>query len=231
MALNGQEVICREYHFDRGASISEFTSATNATGAVSYTANTTKGVQLTVPANADRAYLHWNGRLGIPVTDLLRVEYLFQIDAWDDNTDAVLGLCSTYNADPDVIQESVWFRITGGATGRNLKVESDDNVTDISEATGLVVPGLTWMRGIMDFATGIQSIAPPGKSKGGRASIQFSMSDANGYQKHLKFNKHIDMSGYSGGLQPVFGLRQTGALSGTPTLFVKSLKVWMRQAA
>jgi hypothetical protein len=166
-----------------------------------------------------------------PIADLLRVEYLFQVQDWHANTDGLIGLCSGYNADPDAIQESAWFRVVGGATGRNLKVETDDNVTDITEGTGIVLSNTTWVRAVMDFATGIQSIAPPGKSKGGRASIQCTVSDPVGYQKHLKFNKHIDMSGYAGGLQLVMGLRQVGAITGTPTMFVKSIKITSRQAA
>lgn len=227
MALNGMQSACREYHFDRGASISEFTSATFGVGTVSYTANTDKGVQLMVTDAADRSFIHFNNRLAFDIDDLLSVEYLFRIEGWHANTDAILGLGSTYNADPDAIQEGVWFRIGGSTQNRTLYVESDDNVTNIDdEPTGIVLPNNAWTRARINFATGIQSIGPPGASKGGKSSVQFSVSDDKGFMRHLQFPKHIDMSGYAGGLQPIVGARQVTNNAGSQVyLYLKSMKI------
>ncbi len=49
MTLNGRKKIARTFHFDRGGSIGEFTSATNANGAVSYTANVTRACSYRSP--------------------------------------------------------------------------------------------------------------------------------------------------------------------------------------
>ncbi|TXH41662.1 MAG: hypothetical protein E6Q97_37130 [Desulfurellales bacterium] len=227
MGLNGGELICREYHFDRGASISEFTSATNGTGAISYTANTTKGVELQVTAAADRAFLHWNGRLGFDIDDLDFIEFLFRIEGWHANTDAVLGLGSAFNVDPDAIQESAWFRIGGSTEGRKVYLETDDNVTNSDDIySGYTLADNSWNRARIAFGTGIQSIGPPSASKGGKSSLQFTLTDANGYTRHCRVNQHMDMSGYSAGLQPIFGMRQvTNAAGAAVKLYVKKIEI------
>lgn len=225
MPLNGLKKIQRTYHFDRGASISEFTSATNANGAVSYTANTTKGVTMSLTDAGDRALIHFNGRLLFPIDDLVSVEFLFQVTPWVAAADGILGVCSAFNADFDAIQESAWFRIGGGAGNRAVYVETDDNVTNLDDiATGITLGLGAWHRGRIDFKTGSQSIGPPGASKKGKSSVQFTLSDANGCMRHIRTNQHMDMSGYAGGLQLIAGLRNNSTNSAS-SLFVKEIAV------
>ena len=227
MPLNGLKLACDEFHFDRSASDGSFTTATNGTGAVSFTGNHNKGVQMSATALADRGYIHFNNRLVYNIDDLKSIEFLFRIEAWHTFSDAILGLCSTYNADPDAIQEGIWFRIGGGAGNRTLYIESDDNVTNIDdEPTGIVLADNTWFRGRITFDTGIQSIAPPGASKGGKSSVQFEITDAKGFCRHIQVPKHMDMSAYAGGLQPVIGLRQlTSDAPAAVSLFLKRLTI------
>lgn len=225
MALAGLKKICRTFHFDRGGSIGEFTSATNANGAVSYTANTTKGVQMSLTDSGDRAFIHFNGRLWIPIDDLVMVEFLFQVTPWVAAADGVLGVCSAFNADPDVIQESAWFRIGGGSGNRAVYIETDDNVTNRDDiATGITLVSGGWHRGRIAFKEQGQSISPPGASKPGKSSVKFSLSDAAGVMRHIKTNVHMDMSGYAGGLQLIAGLRNNSTNSQS-SLFVKEINV------
>lgn len=233
MALNSNEVICREFHFDTGGPTGEWTTAVNGSGSVSLTGNSTAGAAMVVSDLNDRAFMHFNGRLCFDIDDILAVESLIRISQWDDTSEGFVGLCSGFNTDPDAIAESAWFKIAGGATGRNLVIETDDGTTNNDDiATGIVVPNDTWMRLRMDFANGIQSIAPPGSSKGGKASILCTASDENGVVQHIKLAQHLDMSAYSGGFQPIFGARQiTASTVSTVTLNVKSFKIWLRQAA
>jgi hypothetical protein len=227
MALNGLRAACDEFHFDRSASDGSFTTATNGTGAVSFTGNHNKGVQMSVTALADRAFIHFNNRLVYNIDDLKSIEFLFRIEAWHSFSDAILGLCSTYNADPDAIQEGIWFRIGGGAGDKALFIESDDNVTNIDdEPTGITLADNGWFRGRIAFDTGIQSIAPPGGSKGGKASVQFEVTDSKGFCRHISPPKHIDMSAYAGGLQPVIGVRQMTSNAGAAvSLFLKRIRI------
>lgn len=232
MALNAQETVLREYHFDRGGNSPDFASAaTVGTGAVDLT--NANGATFTVGAASDQGKLHFGDVLVYDIDDLLDVEYLFKISDWDANAEAVLGMSSAYNADPDVIAQSAWFKVAGGSNGRNLVVETDDGTTNLDDqATGVEVPVDTWMRCRIDFATGIQSVSPPGTSIAGKGSLKFTATDANGYCQHFSFPQHMDMSAYSGGLQLMFGLRQvSGTPSGTPTLYVKNIKVRARQVA
>lgn len=229
MTLNGRKKIARTFHFDRGGSIGEFTSATNANGAVSYTANITKGVQLSLTDSGDRAFIHFNGKLLFPIDDLVSVEYLFRLESWATAADGVLGVGSAFNADPDAIQESAWFRIGGGnagaAGGRTVYVETDDNVTNRDDiATGIVLANDDWNRARIEFKTNTQTVGPPGASKPGKSSLKFSISDASGCMRHIRPNVHMDMSAYSGGLQLIAGLRNQSTNS-TSYLFIKEIIV------
>lgn len=225
MGLNGIQKACRVFHFDRGGSIGEFTSATNANGAVSYTANTTKGVQLSLTDSGDRAFIHFNGRLIFPIDDLVSVEFLAQLTGWVTAADGVLGVCSAFNADPDAIQESAWFRIGGGTGGRAVYVETDDNVTNRDDiATGITLDNSEWFRARIEFKTGYTAQSPPSASKNGKSSLQFSLTDKNGFQRHVKPSVHMDMSGYAGGLQLIAGLRNNSSNSST-SMFVKEIRV------
>ena len=232
MTLNGQELVVREYHFDRGGNTPDFASAaTSGTGAVDLT--TVDGAAFTVGAANDRGHLHFGDVLLFDIDDLLDVEFLYKVSDWDANAEALLGMGSAFNADPDAIAQLACFKVAGGVNGRNLVIETDDGVTDINdEATGIEVGSGEWQRAKIDFATGIQSIAPPGTSKPGKGSLQFIATDANQYTQHIRVNKHMDMSAYSGGLQLIIGARQvSGTPSGTPTLNVKSVVVRARQVA
>lgn len=229
MTLNSGEVLCREIQFDNagGATAQQVTNALNGTGAADYSSQG-KGLGLSVTADEDYAYVHFGDNLAFDIDDLQKLEILFQISGWDDGTTAILGMGSAFNATTDSIAAQAMFKIL---PTRALVLETDDGTTDIDDhATGIVVPEDTWCRAQFDFATGIQTVSPPGVSKGGKGSIQALFSStSDGRMIHLQPTVHLDMSAYTGGLQLIAGLAQAGAESTTPTVYLKSAKIWSKQ--
>ena len=231
MTLNTSEPICREYDFDRSDSIGDFTATATAGHAADFTAGGEKGVKLSVTDAADHSYLSFGDNLAFNIDRLMSIEYLLRIENWDDDTQGFFGVASALNVDPDVIAEGAWFKLSGPSnSGRSLSVECDDGTNDLAETpgAGIILADDSWIRLLIDFRTGIQSISPPGTSKPGKSSLQFTASNADGQQIHLNksLTKHMDMSNYAGGLQPFFGLRQvTNAAPAAVDLYVKKIKV------
>jgi hypothetical protein len=133
-------------------------------------------------------------------------------------------MASAYNANPDSVAASACALTKAG----KWYGESDDGTTDVNdEPAGITFANGKLMRVRIDFATGVQTVSPPSKSKGGKGSIQMTMTDSLGWQQHAKFSKHLDMSAYTGGLQPYFGLRQpTG--TGTAVVWVQKITIISR---
>lgn len=226
MTLNGTEPLVREYHFDRGSTSGEFTGTTAGSGQVTL-GGFVDGMALASTGGSDRAYATFNDKLPFDIDDLISVEYLLKIPSWNAASYGVFGVGSAYNADPDVVAASAWFKIVGGTNGRNLVIETDDGTTDRNDiATGIEVPLSTWMRLRMDFKSGIQSISPPAQSKGGKASVQFACTDAKGFMRHVRPNVHMDMSAYSGALQLYMGIAGNAG-----TCYIKRIVVHAREAA
>ena len=175
------------------------------------------------------------GNIGIQAQDLVSFEALIKLDSIDVNASMCIGMAGTFNADPDVIAQSAWFKIIGaaGTDAHTIVIETDDGTTNIDdEPTGKTLVIGQWARLRIDFATGIQSISAPGLSKGGLGSVQFSMprtSSGNMFLDKVKATKHMDMSAITGTqfLQPmVHGVQAT--TTGTTVLQVKQLCVEYR---
>lgn len=225
--LKGQRAICHELVAPVGT-VNDviWTEALNATGAVDYT-NGTDGMKFVAPAVADRAFLHLGDDLRFDIDNLQAFEVEIKKANWSANSTAIIGLGSAFNADPDAIAASAWFKFAGTA----LVIETDDGVTNIDDqATNIAVPDGSWIRLRADFETGVQSIAPPGSSKGGKASVKFSATNADGYCIHIPTSVHMDMSGYALGLQPIVGMLQATA-TGTAELYLRSFRVWEKGVA
>ena len=227
MALNTAPFRCKKYDFLSDGDTGEFTAATNGTGAVDLSGQ--GPVVLSIAASADRSYLHFGDNLVFPIDDLIRVSYLYKVSSWNANAELLLGVASAFNADPDAIVDGCWIKILGATAA--VVVETDDGTTNTDDlATGVTVTEDVWNKVVFDFHSGIQSISPPSKSKGGKASIGVIHSNSLGYMDHLDFSQHLDMSAYSGNLQLLFGGRQLSG-SGTTTLSVQEIQVEFKQVA
>lgn len=199
-----------------------WTDTVVATGAADFAVNSARGVKLVAPAINDQVYLHFNGKLCFDIDDLMFIEYLIYLVnvAADANTEIIFGVGSAYAADPNAVAASAWAKGKAGI----WYAESDDGTTDVNnEPAGITFVNDKSLRVRIDFKTGIQSKSPPSKSVGGKGSVQMAMSDGS-YLRHARLSKHLDMSAYTGGLQPYFGMKQpTG--TGTGEVYVEQINV------
>ena len=150
---------------------------------------------------------------GWPIDDVLGIQHVFSIDVITADSELRIGAASAFNANPDTIAQSAWFKITASGSTPVVAVETDDGTIDNNnELTGIVIPVATPLVATIDFSSGIQSISVPGKSKGGTGSVKFALGDARGYKNPVKnLTKHMDMSGYTGGIAPYFHAEKVGA--------------------
>lgn len=66
---------------------------------------------------------------------------------------ALVGLASDYNANPDLISKSAWFKIIDSGTAISCVIESDDGTTDTDDlSTGYTIASATQYRFAIDFA-------------------------------------------------------------------------------
>lgn len=164
------------------------------------------------------------GQGGVAIDDLLSVEAVFKVSKFVETTELRIGAGSAFNADPDAVAASAWLKIIGQAGAANahlVYVESDDAVLDINDepANGIQIPVGVWCKARIDFRSGIQSISVPGKSKGGKGSVQFSVTADRGYAQHVRgLTKHMDMSNYTGVIGPYFHAEKTGAGGATDSI-------------
>lgn len=172
------------------------------------------------------------GTNGFAKADLIAFEAVLKTDLIDDDLDIRVGMASAYNADPDVIAESAWFKIRGKAGAANANdvfLETDDGTTDNNDiACSKTMQVGAWHRFRIDFAKGIQSISPPGTSKGGFGAVLFSSareSQGNNFMDVCKPAQHMDMSAASGPLAPFVQVRLVGAPDATVTVDLREICV------
>lgn len=167
---------------------------------------------------------------GLLAKDIKAAEFLVKLDSIDTNADFRIGLAGAHNADPDAIAQCAWFKIAGaaGTNEHTVSVETDDatlNIDNEPTAKKLVIGA--WHRLRIDLATGIQTISPPAKSKGGLGSVQFYIgreSQGNTFLDPVKLTKHMDISaiGAAVALQPMIHGVQSSS-TGTTVLNVRQI--------
>jgi len=215
----------REYHADMNNPADVFTIAGNA----SLTDTTVPGAFFGKSDGTNGfSWFTFGGKLVFDIDSLKSIEYQAMLNDWNANAVAYLGLGSAYNADPSLVAARAWFEIGGVAVASEypIKVHTDDGTNDVTVTTGFRTAEDVWKRYRLDFATGIQTISPPGSSKGGKASIRYSVTDSKlQYQRSENPSSHLDMSNYSSGLQLYFGVRQASGTQTNAAIIVKNIKV------
>ena len=212
-----KQSLVREYHFDR-ANNDEFASDGVA---AAYGAD---GVTLACTTDATNSAIYQNDVLFFDIDLLCMVEFHFKTKDLDSDSVIHLGVGSAFNSDPSAIAAHAFIKIVGDGS---VSVETDDGTLDLSASTGFAAADNAWQRAVIDFRTGIQSISPPSKSLGGKSSVQFTCTDANGMQNHLsRLDKHMDMRNYSGGLQLIANAALAGsAASPSAGITIKGIRV------
>lgn len=212
----------REYHFDRHDDMNEFSSTGTAPD---WDANTEYGLKFELNSAAG-SWAHFGDALRFNIDRLSSIEYDFRITAWDAVASAYLGVGSAFNADPTLIAAHAFVKAGGHASAPPVSVETDDGTNDLSVSANMTLPLNQRCVCKIDFRTGIQSVSVPSTSLGGKGSLQFTCTASNGSTRHMnQLSSHMDMSNYSGGLQPVFGIILSGSPGAACTMYVKSVIV------
>jgi len=163
------------------------------------------------------------------------IDDIQQIDIWarcsaslNAAVSLAFGLGSARNDAIDSIAQHALFRVLGdGETAGPVTVETDDGVNDNDdEATGQTLAA-TLKRFTIDLASGIKTVAPPGKSVGGKGNVLFSVDDDRGNLQPVARATLFDMSNYASGLQ-LFAQIQKTAATATGDLYIKRFRVRYR---
>lgn len=177
---------------------------------------------------AENLCLYFGDQLPYDIDELIRADFWVDVPATlDSATQLAFGMVSARNDDIDTIGEAALFRLIAN---NNVVVETDDGTNNNDDvSTGLTL-GTTTRRFSIDFATGVQTVAPPGVSKGGKGSIEFSAENSQGLLRPVARNTLFDMSNYAGGLQPFVQLQKTSDAN-QDYVQVKRVRIEYRESA
>lgn len=116
----------------------------NATEAlVADAPNGVVALTLTNANEAQEAGMDWNDNRTLVLNQGLEAEFRYRFTTLPASASiATLGLCGDYNADPDAVAESIWFRHDGSGA---ITVETDDTSHESSKvATGVTLAANDW---------------------------------------------------------------------------------------
>ncbi len=134
--------------------------------------------------------LLWN------IDDISKVEFLIRLGqaSLDTATSLAFGMGGDRNDTLDNVAAHFWFRMEGGTSTTTVYYESDDGTTDSDDnSTGQTLT-TGWKKAIFDF-------------RDGKDSIQPYFTNANGVL--IPTPTTLNMSAYSGCLQPIIQIQKT----------------------
>ncbi len=187
------------------------------TGAAPPTVQSNAGkmeLALTATNEVQNACFSWGDELG------LSIDKLISIDIWASITaslaaavTASFGLASARNDAPGSITNRLLWQLAGD---NNVKVQSSDGTNTLAATAVGHTLTTTIRRFSMDFGSGVLTQAPPALSKGGKANVKLAMENSQGLLRPVFPNTLVNLSAYSGGLQPFFQIQKTvGTAVGT----------------
>jgi len=170
--------------------------------------------------------LYWGDELGLLIDQLISIDIWAKITAsLPAAVTASFGLAAARNDTPSSIAQHLLWQLAGDNT---VKLLGKDGTHTLAATTVGQSLSTTLRRFQFDFASGIQTIAPPSLSKGGKANVLCAMEQGQGLLRRVLPNTLIDLSAYAGGFQLLAQLQKT---SGTAvgTLSIERILVGYRQ--
>jgi hypothetical protein len=148
---------------------------------------------LTADNQAQILGLHFNDSLPFDIDDLQSIEMRVKLSAATFTSGSILvfGLASTRSDTADSVQEHAWFRMEGANSTTVVYCETDDNVRDNNDVSTGVTLGTTYKKFLIDFT-------------GGKSNVKFYIDG-----DRVCSSTTFDMSGYSGGFQPLIQLQKS----------------------
>ena len=168
----------------------------------------TPGLQKLSGANAAPASIWQNDEYPWTFGDVLKVEFAAKLpSALGAGDEIFIGLAGA-KAAIGSLNQAIGFHFDATSEIRAAVI---DMTVLTEEQTGFTLVD-TWRKFVIDLYTGIQTVAPPGVSKGGLGAIQFSVENDDGQLAPVGTSTPFDMSGYdTTGCQLLFTAETTGA--------------------
>jgi hypothetical protein len=165
---------------------------TSASGAPTYTTGTSEYyAKLSSTNEVQNVCLHFNDSLDFDIDDILSVEMRVKLDvALTSGTEVCFGVGSARNDTTDSVAANAWFKMVGATSTTAVVVETDDSVRDNDDVATGVTLGTTFKKFYIDFS-------------GGKSNVKFKIDGVP-----VASGTTFDMSGYSGGLQPIVQLQK-----------------------
>ncbi len=180
-------------------------------------------LNLTATNEEQNLCLYMGDVLRYDIDQLIRVEWLAKLtSAAMTDVSLVMGMGSARNDTLDSVADHAWFKCIASLA---VVCESDDGTNDNDDkATGETLVTAVERRFAIDFSVGVQTVSPPGTSKGGKGNVHFYMDDSSGRLKRVCSSTLFDISNYSAGLQFIAQIQKA---SGTTlgVLGIKDIKV------
>ena len=175
---------------------------------------------------AQNLCLYWGDELG------LLIDKLISVDIWAKMTASVpasvtasFGLASARNDAPTSITQRLLWQLAGDNNVKALAADGTNTLSAIAVGHQL---STTIRRFQFDFGSGVLTQSAPALSKGGKASVRLAMGNAQGLLRPVLPNTLINLSAYSGGLQPFFQIQKTAGTA-VGTLSIERLRIGYRQ--
>jgi hypothetical protein len=199
------------------------------TGAAPPTVQSNNGrmeLALTATNEVQNACLSWGDELGLSIDKIISVDFWAALTAsLPAAVTASFGLASARNDAPTSITNRLLWQCAGD---NNVKVLASDGTNTLAATAVGHTLSTTLRRFTMDFGSGVLTQAPPALSKGGKASIKLAMENSQGLSRAVLPNTLVNLSAYSGGLQPFVQLQKTAGTA-VATLSIERILIGYRQ--
>jgi hypothetical protein len=151
--------------------------------------------------------LYWGDDLALTIGQIVSLDIWASVSAALNGViTASFGLASARNDAIASISQYLLFQLNGNNNLSALSKDGSHNVA--ATATGLTL-STTIRRFSFDLASGVLTQSAPNLSLGGSANVRVAAENSQGLARTVLASTPVNMSGYTGGLQPFFQLQKT----------------------
>jgi len=165
--------------------------------------------------------------LAFNIDDIKCLRIVAKITDVDDAEDveAIFGLVSERNDDPDAIAEGIFWKIKAGNV---VVLESDDGVTNRDDKDTDLTLSDEYKVFVLDFSAGVLPRSPlEGGSVGGKSHVLGAMSNGVGKLRPVCRSTVFDLSAYDEGLQLIAQIYKSSSTD-EGTLWIKSIQIELK---
>lgn len=144
----------------------------------------------------------------------------------DEVVEAIFGLASERNDNPDTIAEGIFWKVKASNV---VVLESDDGTTNLDDKDTLDTLSDSYKEFVLDFSAGVLQRSPlEGGSVGKKSHVLAAMSNAAGKLRPVCRSTVFDLSEYASGLQLIAQIYKSSSTD-TGTLYIKSIEIQLKE--